>query len=538
MQYYAFAMDSVAVVSTSLAAPGTISQADLLKVYNCTFTDWSQLPGGGSGPIQRYIPQAGSGTRTLLHLRPARRLRPDHGQQRQLPGREPELRGEPGHPGARRRPREGDPSLLDRSVDLPGQQPPQPVDRPAQRRQADRSDHDRCRHQRQHRPLEHHRRPVREQRRHHGGHPGERGQRHAEQPRRPTTTASATCSTCSTPCRPTTAPLAAWSASTTWPPAPRAPCAATRSARRSCRSASPRCPPPVVERRTSPVRPAGSTRRPSQHACTSRPEQRPAAPVDVGVGGDRCTVPTHLHPRPFYPNRSDRPVRARTPICTNPKENTLSTKELGRRRKAMTMFAAATTLLVVRRPPAPRHLRLGRHADAPADHRDGDHPDDRPGRRVHRPLPRRCRRQRRRQHLRCRGSHLPAGRRHPELGRLRADDRWHLRHHPAVGRHAELRLDRHRAAEPGGGPRLQGGRRHVGPLRRRQRRRPADLRPGQPLHHLAQDAGPGRRRSGGPGLPALRHQLRRSGHRPWRSDRSGRHPGQRLGVAVVDRSGQ
>jgi len=66
MQYYAFALDSVGVVSTSLAAPGTISQADLLKVYNCTFTDWSQLPGGGSGPIQRYIPQAGSGTRTFF----------------------------------------------------------------------------------------------------------------------------------------------------------------------------------------------------------------------------------------------------------------------------------------------------------------------------------------------------------------------------------------------------------------------------------------------------------------------------------------
>jgi len=31
-----------------------------------TFTDRSQLPGGGSGPIQRYIPQAGSGTRTFF----------------------------------------------------------------------------------------------------------------------------------------------------------------------------------------------------------------------------------------------------------------------------------------------------------------------------------------------------------------------------------------------------------------------------------------------------------------------------------------
>ncbi len=66
MQYYAFAMDSVGAASLSLSAPGTISQADLLKVYNCTYTDWSQLPGGGSGPIQRYIPQAGSGTRSFF----------------------------------------------------------------------------------------------------------------------------------------------------------------------------------------------------------------------------------------------------------------------------------------------------------------------------------------------------------------------------------------------------------------------------------------------------------------------------------------
>lgn len=62
-EYYAYGMDSVAAVTASPFAPGSISQADLIKIYNCTFTDWAQLPGGGHGPIQRYIPNnASSGT--------------------------------------------------------------------------------------------------------------------------------------------------------------------------------------------------------------------------------------------------------------------------------------------------------------------------------------------------------------------------------------------------------------------------------------------------------------------------------------------
>ena len=62
-EYYAYAMDSVSAVTASPYAPGSISQADLIKIYNCTYTDWAQLPGGGEGPIQRYIPNnAASGT--------------------------------------------------------------------------------------------------------------------------------------------------------------------------------------------------------------------------------------------------------------------------------------------------------------------------------------------------------------------------------------------------------------------------------------------------------------------------------------------
>ena len=66
MEYYAFAISAMSWASASLNAPASISQGDLIKIYNCTFTDWSQLPGGGEGPITRYIPQAGSGTRSFF----------------------------------------------------------------------------------------------------------------------------------------------------------------------------------------------------------------------------------------------------------------------------------------------------------------------------------------------------------------------------------------------------------------------------------------------------------------------------------------
>ncbi|MEZ5145263.1 MAG: substrate-binding domain-containing protein [Acidimicrobiales bacterium] len=61
-QLYAFALDAVGWASPSLNAPGAMKKSDLIKIYNCTYTDWSQLPGGGTGQIQRYLPQSGSGT--------------------------------------------------------------------------------------------------------------------------------------------------------------------------------------------------------------------------------------------------------------------------------------------------------------------------------------------------------------------------------------------------------------------------------------------------------------------------------------------
>lgn len=65
-RYYAFALDSVSWATTSNKAPGTMTKAHLKEIYACTKTDWGQLPGGTPGPIQRYIAQAGSGTRAFF----------------------------------------------------------------------------------------------------------------------------------------------------------------------------------------------------------------------------------------------------------------------------------------------------------------------------------------------------------------------------------------------------------------------------------------------------------------------------------------
>lgn len=63
-EYYAFAMDAVGWSSASTKAPANLTLAQLKGIYNCTFTNWSQV-GGTAGAIQRYWPQAGSGTRAF-----------------------------------------------------------------------------------------------------------------------------------------------------------------------------------------------------------------------------------------------------------------------------------------------------------------------------------------------------------------------------------------------------------------------------------------------------------------------------------------
>lgn len=59
---FAFALDTQSWASPSLQAPGTMRKSDLKKIWQCQITDWSQLPGGGKGPIVRIQPNTGSGT--------------------------------------------------------------------------------------------------------------------------------------------------------------------------------------------------------------------------------------------------------------------------------------------------------------------------------------------------------------------------------------------------------------------------------------------------------------------------------------------
>jgi subtilisin family serine protease len=61
-RYFAFGIDAVTWASPSLDAPAAMTLTDLRRVFSCQVTDWSQLPGGGTGPIRRALPPSGSGT--------------------------------------------------------------------------------------------------------------------------------------------------------------------------------------------------------------------------------------------------------------------------------------------------------------------------------------------------------------------------------------------------------------------------------------------------------------------------------------------
>jgi ABC-type phosphate transport system substrate-binding protein len=60
-EYYAFALDAVSWATTSQLAPSTLTPAQIVGIYNCTYTDWSEV-GGSAGPIQRYLYPSFSGT--------------------------------------------------------------------------------------------------------------------------------------------------------------------------------------------------------------------------------------------------------------------------------------------------------------------------------------------------------------------------------------------------------------------------------------------------------------------------------------------
>ena len=65
-EYYAYGLDAVGFSTASAAAPAAgLTLAQLQGIYNCTFTNWNQV-GGANQVIERYWPQAGSGTRAFF----------------------------------------------------------------------------------------------------------------------------------------------------------------------------------------------------------------------------------------------------------------------------------------------------------------------------------------------------------------------------------------------------------------------------------------------------------------------------------------
>ncbi|MFD8479358.1 substrate-binding domain-containing protein [Kitasatospora sp. NPDC059673] len=64
--FVAFAKDAVTwSAPTGGLAPANLTTLNLVDIYTCVKTDWSQL-GGGSGAIKPYLPQSGSGTRSFF----------------------------------------------------------------------------------------------------------------------------------------------------------------------------------------------------------------------------------------------------------------------------------------------------------------------------------------------------------------------------------------------------------------------------------------------------------------------------------------
>jgi phosphate transport system substrate-binding protein len=64
-EYYGYAKDAVSWAHFPGAAPADLTLAQLRSVYACTVTNWNQV-GGQDATIIRYLPPAGSGTRSFF----------------------------------------------------------------------------------------------------------------------------------------------------------------------------------------------------------------------------------------------------------------------------------------------------------------------------------------------------------------------------------------------------------------------------------------------------------------------------------------
>lgn len=61
-EYYGFALDDVTWASPSLQAPAALTVQQVRDIFQCVITNWNQIPGAGSGQIQRVFPSTSSGT--------------------------------------------------------------------------------------------------------------------------------------------------------------------------------------------------------------------------------------------------------------------------------------------------------------------------------------------------------------------------------------------------------------------------------------------------------------------------------------------
>lgn len=65
-RYFGFARDAVSWAAFNGGrAPVELTKNEIKGIYDCSFTNWNQV-GGTAGPIQRYLPQSGSGTRAFF----------------------------------------------------------------------------------------------------------------------------------------------------------------------------------------------------------------------------------------------------------------------------------------------------------------------------------------------------------------------------------------------------------------------------------------------------------------------------------------
>ncbi|HEX7133940.1 MAG TPA: substrate-binding domain-containing protein [Iamia sp.] len=65
-RYFGYAKDTLSWAAFNGGrAPATLTKTQIKGIYDCSFTNWSEV-GGTAGAIQRYVPQAGSGTRAFF----------------------------------------------------------------------------------------------------------------------------------------------------------------------------------------------------------------------------------------------------------------------------------------------------------------------------------------------------------------------------------------------------------------------------------------------------------------------------------------